>query len=79
METLYLFNVPVFVLFVMLYLFFLPLPPPPPQALHYEERSGNGIGASVAERVLRVTERILQEASSSQQVLVRTRSREVSH
>ena len=49
----------------------------PLQALHYEERSGNGIGASVAESVLRVTERILQEASSSQQVLVRTRSREV--
>lgn len=47
------------------------------QALHYEERSGNGIGASVAESVLRVTERILQEASGSQQVLVRTRSREV--
>lgn len=31
----------------------------------------------MAESVLRVTERILQEASSSRQVLVRTRSREV--
>ena len=31
----------------------------------------------MAESVLRVTERILQEASSSRQVLVRTMSREV--
>ena len=48
-----------------------------PQALHNEEHAGNGIGASVAESVLRVTERILQEASISQHVLVRTTSHEV--
>ena len=47
------------------------------QSLYYEERSGNGIGAGVAESVLGVTERILQEASSSQKVLVRTISQEV--
>ncbi len=47
------------------------------QALHYEEQTSNGIGASVAESVLRVTERILQEASTSQPFLVRTTSQEV--
>ena len=47
------------------------------QALHYEELHLNGIGAAVAERVLEVTERIMQEASSSQPMLARTVSQEV--
>ena len=40
------------------------------QALHHEETQGTGIGAAVAETILEVTERILQEASSAQTVMV---------
>jgi len=48
-----------------------------PQALHYEEQYASGIGARVAGRVLQVTERIMQETSSAQPVLVRSISQEV--
>ena len=48
------------------------------QALYYEERAGNGIGAAVAEKILEVTERIMQESSSAQPVLLRSASVEVS-
>lgn len=48
------------------------------QALYYEERAGNGIGAAVAEKILEVTERVLQESSSAQPVLLRSASIEVS-
>ena len=49
------------------------------QALYYEERAGNGIGAAVAEKILEVTERVMQESSSAQPVLLRSTSVEVSH
>lgn len=48
------------------------------QALYYEERAGNGIGAAVAEKILEVTERVMQESSSAQPVLLRSTSVEVS-
>ena len=44
------------------------------QSLHYEEANSTGIGAAVAEKTLKVTERFLQEASSEAPVLVRTPS-----
>ncbi len=44
------------------------------QSLHYEEANSTGIGAAVAEKALKVTERFLQEASSEAPVLVRTAS-----
>ena len=47
------------------------------QALYYEEHRSNGIGAAIAEKALEVTERLLQEASSAQPVLVRSTSQEV--
>ncbi|XP_064395390.1 E3 ubiquitin-protein ligase UBR4-like isoform X5 [Halichondria panicea] len=43
-------------------------------SLHYEEANSTGIGAAVAEKTLKVTERFLQEASSEAPVLVRTPS-----
>lgn len=48
-----------------------------PKALHFEEEVKNGMGAAVAEKVLQVTESILHEVSSTQQVLVRSISQEV--
>ena len=47
------------------------------KALHFEEEAKNGMGAAVAEKVLQVTENILHEVSSTQQVLVRSISQEV--
>ena len=46
-------------------------------ALKYEQQESDGLGASVAQQVLSVTEAILQEASSQQQVIARTVSEEV--
>lgn len=46
-------------------------------SLKYEQQESNGLGASVAQQVLSVTESVLQEASSQQQVVARTISEEV--
>lgn len=47
-------------------------------ALQHEQLESSGLGASVAQQVLSVTEAILQEASSQQRVIVRSISEEVS-
>ena len=47
-------------------------------ALEHEQLESSGIGATVAQQVLLVTEPILQEASLQQRVIVRTISEEVS-
>lgn len=47
-------------------------------ALQHEQLESSGLGASVAQQVLSVTEPILQEASSQQRVIVRSISEEVS-
>ena len=47
-------------------------------ALKYEQQESNGLGALVAQQVLSVTEAILHEASSQQQVVARSISEEVS-
>jgi len=46
------------------------------QALFYEQEYSNGIGAQIAEKVLLVMESVLQEASSSQQVIIRQASQD---
>ena len=46
------------------------------QALCYEQEYSNGIGAQLAEKVLLVMESVLQEASSSQQVIIRQDSQQ---
>ena len=47
-------------------------------ALQHEQLESSGLGATVAQQVLSVTEPILQEASSQQRVIVRSISEEVS-
>ena len=44
--------------------------------MFYEQEYSNGIGAQIAEKVLLVMESVLQEASSSQQVIIRQDSQQ---
>ena len=44
--------------------------------MFYEQEYSNGIGAQLAEKVLLVMESVLQEASSSQQVIIRQDSQQ---
>ena len=48
-------------------------------ALQHEQLESSGLGATVAQQVLSVTEPVLQETSIQQRVIVRSVSEEVSH